>query len=284
MWLIGKVHENRQIDLLVLSDIHLGTHGCRAEELINYLRTIRPKKIILNGDIIDIWQFKKKYFPKSHLKVIRMLLDFLSKGTKIYYLPGNHDEVLRKFNGYGIKNFKISNKAVLKLNGKKAWFFHGDVFDITMKYSKWVAKLGGIGYDFLIRLNYRINRFRALIGKEKISCSKYIKYKVKEAVKYVNQFQETALDIALENNYDYVICGHIHQPVIRDQIIKGKKITYLNSGDWIENLTALEYNNDRWSLFEYDPINFKNLRKERKSTIDKSTNELFESMLKNFKS
>ena len=284
MWLIGKMHENRQIDLLVLSDIHLGTHGCRAEELINYLRTIRPKKIILNGDVIDIWQFKKKYFPKSHLKVIRMLLDFLSKGTKIYYLPGNHDEVLRKFNGYGIKNFKISNKAVLKLNGKKAWFFHGDVFDITMKYSKWVAKLGGIGYDFLIRLNYRINRFRALIGKEKISFSKYIKYKVKEAVKYVNQFEETALDIARENNYDYVICGHIHQPVIRDQIIKGKKITYLNSGDWIENLTSLEYNNDKWNLFEYDSNNFKHLKKERSSTIDKSTNELFESMLKNFKS
>ena len=108
------MHEKRHIDLVVLSDIHLGTHGCRAEELINYLRTIRPKKIILNGDIIDIWQFKKKYFPKSHLKVIRMLLDFLSKGTKIYYLPGNHDEVLRKFNGYGIKNFKISKKLKYK--------------------------------------------------------------------------------------------------------------------------------------------------------------------------
>ena len=278
------MHEKRHIDLVVLSDIHLGTHGCRAEELINYLRTIRPKKIILNGDIIDIWQFKKKYFPKSHLKVIRMLLDFLSKGTKIYYLPGNHDEILRKFNGYGIKNFKISNKAVLKLNGKKAWFFHGDVFDITMKYSKWIAKLGGIGYDFLIRLNYRTNRFRALIGKEKISFSKYIKYKVKQAVKYVNQFEEIALDIARENNYDYVICGHIHQPIIRDQIVNERKITYLNSGDWIENLTSLEYNNNRWKLFEYDPNDFRHLKKERNSNIDKSTSELFESMLKNFKS
>ena len=278
------MHEKRHIDLVVLSDIHLGTHGCRAEELINYLRTIRPKKIILNGDIIDIWQFKKKYFPKSHLKVIRMLLDFLSKGTKIYYLPGNHDEVLRKFNGYGIKNFKISNKAVLKLNGKKAWFFHGDVFDISMKYSKWIAKLGGIGYDFLIRLNYRTNRFRALIGKEKISFSKYIKYKVKQAVKYVNQFEEIALDIARENNYDYVICGHIHQPIIRDQIVNERKITYLNSGDWIENLTSLEYNNNRWKLFEYDPNDFRHLKKERNSNIDKSTSELFESMLKNFKS
>ena len=97
--------KKRLIDLVVLSDIHLGTRGCRADELINYLRTIKPKKIILNGDIIDIWQFKKKYFPKSHLKVIRILLDFLSKGTKIYYLPGNHDEVLRKFNGYGTVSY-----------------------------------------------------------------------------------------------------------------------------------------------------------------------------------
>jgi len=284
MWLFCIVGEKRKIDLLVLSDIHLGTRGCRAEELINYLRTISPNKIILNGDIIDIWQFKKKYFPKSHLKVIRMLLDFLSKGSKIYYLPGNHDEVLRKFNGYGMKNFKISNKVVLKLNGKKAWFFHGDVFDITMKYSKWVAKLGGIGYDFLIRLNFIVNSFRKWRGKEKISFSKYIKYKVKEAVKYVNQFEQISLGIARENNYDFVVCGHIHHPVIRDQIIKGKKITYLNSGDWIENLTSLEYNNDKWNLFEYDSNNFKHLKKERSSTIDKSTNELFESMLKNFKS
>ena len=136
----------------------------------------------------------------------------------------------------------------------------------------------------MIRLNFTVNRFREWRGKGKISFSKYIKYKVKEAVKYVNQFEDIALGIARENNYDFVVCGHIHQPVIRDQIIKGKKITYLNSGDWIENLTSLEYNNDSWSLFEYDPNNFKNLKKERKSTIDKSTNELFESMLKNFKS
>ncbi len=274
----------RKIDLLVISDIHLGTHGCRAEELINYLRSINPRRIILNGDIIDIWQFKKKYFPRSHLKVIRIFLDFLSKGTKVYYLPGNHDEVMRKFTGYGMKNFKISNKKVLKINGKKAWFFHGDVFDITMQYSKWIAKFGGKGYDLLIRINSIVNKIRVLFGKEKISFSKYIKYKVKEAVKYVNKFEETALNIAYDNNYQYVICGHIHQPIIRHEIIKGKKITYLNSGDWIENLTALEYNNNEWSLYEYDFSEFKNLKKEKKSPIDQTNKELFDDMLKNFKS
>lgn len=153
-----------------------------------------------------------------------------------------------------------------------------------MKYSKWVAKLGGIGYDFLIRMNFIVNRFREWRGVEKISFSKYIKYKVKEAVKYVNQFEEIALGIASENNYDLVVCGHIHQPVIRDQIIKGKNITYLNSGDWVENLTSLEYNKDRWNLFEYDPNNFRHLKKETNSTIDKSTNELFLLMLKDYKS
>ena len=130
----------------------------------------------------------------------------------------------------------------------------------------------------MIRLNFTVNRFREWRGKGKISFSKYIKYKVKEAVKYVNQFEDIALGIARENNYDFVVCGHIHQPVIRDQIIKGKKITYLNSGDWIENLTSLEYNNDSWSLFEYDPNNFKNLKKEIPELNTAITSLLFASL------
>ena len=119
------MHEKRHIDLVVISDIHLGTHGCRAEELINYLRTIRPKKIILNGDIIDIWQFKKRYFPKSHLSVIKKIMDFAANGTEVIYITGNHDEMLRKFTDTEIGNVSIVNKLVLDLDGKKAWFFHG---------------------------------------------------------------------------------------------------------------------------------------------------------------
>ena len=275
------MHDKRRLDLVVLSDIHLGTHGCRAEELINYLRTIRPKKIILNGDIIDIWQFKKKYFPKSHLKVIRMLLDFLSKGTKIYYLPGNHDEVLRKFNGYGIKNFKISNKAVLKLNGKKAWFFHGDVFDVTMQHSRWITRLGGFSYDALIFLNSVVNRVLTLLGRDKLSFSKTIKNKVKAAVSYINKFEDTVAEIAIHNKYDYVVCGHIHQPCIKTITNNHGSVQYLNSGDWIENLTALEYDNNTWNIFHYESSK---LKKQGTNDDDfKDVKELFLELSSDFK-
>ncbi len=129
--------KRRSLELAVLSDIHLGTYGCRADEVLQYLRSIKPKKLILNGDIVDGWQFKKKYWPVSHTKVLKEVLNLASKGTKVYYLPGNHDEVFRRFVGYKLGNIKVENKVVLDLDGKLAWFFHGDVFDVTMQHSRW---------------------------------------------------------------------------------------------------------------------------------------------------
>ena len=161
----------RLVDLVVISDIHLGTYGSQAKELLKYLKSIDPKVVILNGDIIDIWQFNKRYFPKSHLKVIKYLLKWIVQGKEIHYLTGNHDEMFRKFKDFKLGTFMISNKLVLELDGKKAWFFHGDVFDVTMQYSKWLARLGGIGYDFLILLNSFINFLLNKIGKNKLSLS-----------------------------------------------------------------------------------------------------------------
>lgn len=144
----------RKLDVLVLSDVHLGTYGCRAKELLHYLRSVRPKIVVLNGDIIDIWQFSKRYWPKSHMKVVKHFLSWISKGIKVYYIPGNHDEMLRKFAGFKMGSFRIVNKLVLDLdNGQKAWMFHGDIFDVTMQHSKWLARLGAIGYDSLIIIN-----------------------------------------------------------------------------------------------------------------------------------
>jgi UDP-2,3-diacylglucosamine pyrophosphatase LpxH len=243
--------KKRSVDLVVLSDVHLGTYGCHAKELLAYLSTIKPKTLILNGDIIDIWQFRKSYFPKSHLKVVKKLLDFAAKGTKVYYITGNHDEMLRKFADTEMGNFSIVNKVVLELDGKKAWFFHGDVFDSSVQHAKWIAKLGGIGYDYLILLNRLVNWFLVKLGREPYSLSKKIKASVKKAVKFITDFETTAADLAIENNYDYVICGHIHEP--KHTIIQNKKgsVTYLNSGDWIENLTALEYHKKNWKLYQY---------------------------------
>lgn len=243
--------KKRKLDYAVISDTHLGTYGCKASELLNYLKSIDPKVLILNGDIIDIWQFNKRYFPKSHMSVIKHITSLLSKGTTVYYITGNHDEMLRKFKGFQLGNFKIVNKLVLSIDNKKTWIFHGDVFDVTMKHSKWLAKLGGKGYDLLILINTFINWVSKLFGYGKLSLSKKIKNSVKSAVKFINHFEEIASDIAIDNKYDNVICGHIHQPEIKEITNQKGKTTYLNSGDWIENLTALEYKNKQWSLYEY---------------------------------
>jgi UDP-2,3-diacylglucosamine pyrophosphatase LpxH len=242
----------RNVDLLVLSDIHLGTYGCNAEELLCYLHSINPKKVILNGDIVDIWQFSKRYWPKSHMAILKYFLNLITEGVEVHYIVGNHDETFRKFIGFSVNNFSLENKLLLELpDGKKAWIFHGDVFDVTMKHSKWLAKLGGHGYDLLILLNKSINFISNKLGRGKISLSRRIKNSVKSAVKFINNFEQTAADIAIDNEYDFVICGHIHQPIIKEMKNGNGSVMYLNSGDWIENLTSLEYHNGEWSLYEF---------------------------------
>ena len=144
----------RKVELVVISDVHLGTYGCHATELLNYLQSIKPDTLVLNGDIIDAWQFSKRYFPASHMQVIKQIFELLTAGTKVYYLTGNHDELLRRFSEFQIGNLVLDDKVVLNLNGEKAWIFHGDVFDSSTSGSaKFIAKLGGKGYDLLIILN-----------------------------------------------------------------------------------------------------------------------------------
>ena len=239
----------RKVEIVVISDVHLGTYGCHAKEVLQYLNSVKPKKLILNGDIFDIWQFRKRYFPKSHLQVIKKIISLAAKGTMVYYLTGNHDEKLRKFSDTKMGNIYIMDKLVLGLDGKKAWFFHGDVFDASIQHAKWLAKLGGWGYDLLILINRFINFILVGMGREKYSLSKKIKNSVKGAVKFISNFEETASELAIHNEYDYVVCGHIHQPVIKEVTNENGSCTYLNSGDWIENLTALEYHNEQWRLY-----------------------------------
>ena len=247
----------RKVDIVVLSDLHLGTYGCHAKEILHYLNSVKPKKLILNGDIIDIWQFRKRYFPKAHLQIIKKVLALATKGTRVYYITGNHDEKLRRFSETKMGNIYILDKLVLNLDGKKAWFFHGDVFDASIQHTKWIAKLGGWGYDLLILFNRFVNHVLQSFGKEKYSLSKKIKNSVKSAIKFISDFETTATDLAIDNGFDYVVCGHIHQPTIRKVENEKGSCVYLNSGDWIENLTALEYHNEQWKLYQYNPDNYK---------------------------
>ncbi|MBI1183953.1 UDP-2,3-diacylglucosamine diphosphatase [bacterium] len=273
----------RDIDLLVISDIHLGTYGCHAKELLKYLKSINPKRVVLNGDIIDIWQFKKRYWPQSHMQVIKHILNWITEGVKVDYVTGNHDELLRKFVGFSMGSFRIKNKVLLDLNGKKTWIFHGDVFDVTMKYSKWLCKLGAVGYDTLIAVNSFVNFILLKFGRNRISLSKKVKNGVKKAIKFIDDFEMTAAEIGIDNGYQNVVCGHIHQP--KQKVVRkgGKQINYLNSGDWIENCTALEYTDGNWRLYEY--FNDTQLHKVDYELIrleDLSSDELFNQMLREF--
>lgn len=258
----------RKCNVVVLSDIHLGTYGCHAKELVSYLKSIEPELLILNGDIIDIWQFRKHYFPSSHMQVIKEIFSLLTKGTKIVYVTGNHDESLRRYSGLQLGNFQLQDKLVIEIDGKKTWIFHGDVFDATTKGSaKMIAKLGGHGYDLLIIINRMINWLLKLFGKEKMSLSKKVKQSVKKAVSWIGDFEQTSAELAIENDYHNVICGHIHQPQIRTITTDKGSVNYMNSGDWIENLTALEYNSGKWEIYSFN-------EKELPATISPSPNEL----------
>jgi UDP-2,3-diacylglucosamine pyrophosphatase LpxH len=244
----------RKPEIVVISDIHLGTFGAHAKELLEYLESIQPKKLVLNGDIIDIWQFRKSYFPKSHLEVIKKIIDLSTTGTEVIYITGNHDEFLRKFSDTQLGDLTITNKLVLELDGKKAWFFHGDVFDVGIHKAKWIAKLGGWGYDVLILINRLLNQILVKMRRNKYSLSKKIKNSVKNAGKFISAFEKTVSDLAIENGYKYVICGHIHQPKIVRKTNKKGTCLYLNSGDWVENLSALEYEDKKWNITYYHQL------------------------------
>jgi UDP-2,3-diacylglucosamine pyrophosphatase LpxH len=272
----------RKLDIVVISDVHLGTYGCHAKELLQYLKSIKPKTVILNGDFVDIWQFSKRYWPKSHMKVVKHLTKWISKGVQVYYVTGNHDEMLRRFEGFKLGSFRIVNKLLLDLeNSEKAWIFHGDVFDVTMKHSKWLARLGAVGYDTLILINRFVNFISERIFKKgKISLSKKIKNSVKSAVSFINDFEQTAAEIGIYNQYAYVICGHIHHPQVKTIQTSLGSIQYLNSGDWIENLTALEYDKGKWELYHYNKNDFGEA--EPNDDEELTTNELFQNMVKEF--
>ena len=249
--------EKRPVDVVVISDVHLGTYGCRAKELVNYLKSITPNILILNGDIIDGWQFAKRYFPVAHMMVIKEIIQLITNGTRVFYITGNHDEMMRRYTDIQMGNFALTDKLVLEIDNKMTWIFHGDVFDHTTKGgAKFLAKLGSSGYNLLIRFNRFINFILNALGRERVSISKKVMAGVNKAVSKINDFELIAAELAIEKKYDFVICGHIHQPQKKIVETKDGKVTYLNSGDWIEHCTALEYHQSEWTIFEYNEKDF----------------------------
>ena len=249
--------QKREVEVVILSDIHLGTYGCHAKELVAFLKSVSPKVLILNGDVIDGWAFSKRYFPNSHMAVLSEFFKMMKKGTQVIYITGNHDEFLRKYTDLSMGNLFLTDKYLLEIEGKKYWIFHGDVFDHTTSGgAKFIAKLGGMGYDWLILVNRAINWVLEKFGKGKVSLSKRVKNSVKEAVKFIGDFEKKATEIAINNHYDYVICGHIHQPADKIWTTEKGSVHYLNSGDWIENLSWLEFDKGNWNLKFFNEKDF----------------------------
>ena len=250
------IDAKRKVKVAVISDVHLGFIGCKAKELNKYLSSIEPEILIINGDLIDIWQFRSYYFPKSHTKVIEQIFKFVSEGVKVYCLTGNHDEMLRRYSGLKLGNLELEDKVVLNFDGKQHWFFHGDIFDVTMQGSRWLAKLGTTGYEILILINKFVNLLLQLFGKEKSSFSQQVKVATKQGIKKLSNYELTAAEIALDKGYDFVINGHTHIPCIKEIKTERGSVMYLNSGDWVENMTALEYSNGEWKLVWFKDLKF----------------------------
>lgn len=243
----------RPVDLAVLSDLHLGTYGCHAEALLAYLRGIDPRVLVLNGDVIDFWQLKRRpYWPEAHTEVLREVLSLSRRGRKVYYLTGNHDDALRRYSGLSLGNLHLRDKLLLELDGRRVWIFHGDVFDLSLLHARWIARWGGVGYDVLLQINRLANRALVALGRRPYSLARRVKQSVKQAVKFVGDFETTATDLAMEQGYDVVVCGHIHVPQDRVVEREGTAVRYLNCGDWMESLTCIEYSRGIWSLHHAD--------------------------------
>jgi UDP-2,3-diacylglucosamine pyrophosphatase LpxH len=245
-------HKSRSVDLVVISDTHLGTYDCHAKELLEYLNSIQPKILILNGDIIDFWDGKKWSWRQAHTLVIKKILELVLSGTMVYYVIGNHDEGLRKLPSVGLGNFNLCNDLTLELEHHKVWFIHGDMFDLVVLHAKWLSKLGSFWYNLLILLNGVVNGLLVWMGRERTSLANRVKSSVKLAVKYMSDFERAAAETAVSKGYSHIVCGHIHQPEIKHFTMRRTEITYLNPGDWVENLSALEYHDGQWSVFRYN--------------------------------
>ena len=272
----------RNLDILVISDLHLGTYGSEADEFLAYLDSINADKIVINGDFVDIMLFNKHFWPSSHMKVIKYFLDLISQGKEIYYVTGNHDELMRKFLNFKIQNFKIVNQIVLETDEGKVWIFHGDVFDFSIQTGS-LTKLAGFLYDYMIMFNSWINKkIMKPLGQKRLNFSKTIKSNVKTAVQYFANFEMKAAEIAQKNGYKYVVCGHIHTPKIESFDINGEKIIYMNSGDWLESLSSLEYVDNKWSIYMHKRTE-QEYKGDDDSRIEMTNKELYKDIVAEFK-
>jgi UDP-2,3-diacylglucosamine pyrophosphatase LpxH len=244
-----------------ISDIHLGTPGCQAQALLEFLKRVECDTLFLVGDIIDGWQLRRSwYWPQAHNDVVQKLLRKARKGTRVIFVPGNHDEFARKYLGHSFGGIEVAEDWIHETaDGRKLWITHGDYFDAVIQCARWLAIMGDHAYEFMLRLNHYLNSLRARLGLPYWSLSKFLKLKVKRAVAYVNDFEDAVAREARKLGVQGVVCGHIHHAEMRwiDDVL------YCNDGDWVESLTALvEQEDGSLAVFDGHPEHWGRLTPE----------------------
>jgi len=249
-----------------ISDVHLGTPGCQANYLLDFLKTHESETLYLVGDILDGWHLKKGwYWPQTHNDVVQKILRKGRKGTRVVYIPGNHDESVRQFIGLSFGEIEVLEDAVhTTADGKRLWITHGDLFDGVMQHARWLAYVGDSAYTLILKINRWFNAIRTRMGLPYWSLSQYLKHQVKNAVNFISAFEHVMTEEARRRECDGVVCGHIHKAEIRD--ING--VLYANDGDWVESLTALVEDFDgtlriiHWNRRVEAPLNLVSLHQE----------------------
>lgn len=229
--------ETCRVRTVWISDVHLGTPGCQAHALLDFLKRVECDTLYLVGDIIDGWQLRRSwYWPQTHNDVVQKLLRKARKGTRVIYVPGNHDEFARKFLEHSFGGIEVAEEWIhTTADGRQLWVTHGDLYDGVIQCARWLALLGDSLYEFTLKLNRHLNSWRARAGLPYWSLSKYLKLKVKRAVSYVGDYEAALAREARKRGVDGLVCGHIHHAEMRE--LDG--ILYCNDGDWVESLTAL---------------------------------------------
>jgi UDP-2,3-diacylglucosamine pyrophosphatase LpxH len=236
-----------------ISDIHLGTPGCQADALLDFLRCLDCQTLYLVGDIIDGWQLRRRwYWPQAHNDVVQKLLRKARKGTRVVFVPGNHDEFARRYVEHSFGGVEVVEDCIHRTaDGRRLWVMHGDLFDGVVQHARWLAYVGDSLYEFILKLNSHFNSLRARLGLPYWSLSRYLKLKVKRAVSFISDFESAVVREARKRGVDGVVCGHIHHAELR--MMDG--ILYANDGDWVESLSALvEHHDGRLELLDWAAV------------------------------
>jgi len=272
----------RHLNVAVLADVHLGTSASKAKEVLAYLDSITPDTLVLAGDFVDLDRIKHGKLKKDHLAVIRRVLNLAHTGTKVYYLTGNHDAKLRKFGNLALGNLHIRQELMLQFDGHKHYFFHGDRLDIAVKYKLSLDGASGFWRKLIDFIDSTGIALKHLVGRQKWSLATELRTNPARAKAYSEIFERAATQLAISKGCDHVICAHIHQPKVERRTLENTVMHYLNAGDWVENLTALEYRFGKWDLYQYDADDFPVLNKRLRTPsaeLDQGVGRLEEELM-----